>query len=193
MVWLDADPRVGFELLLQLPGRPLRAAKRDQVVGRAVTVGDVTQDFHGGGQADLVGDLDRGLVLVVGRVQDEAALLLHRAAAGDAAAGRHVGVDRQVFQHFGEGQTVVAVIDDHAHGTVFAVQAHVDHRLFEQRVADVRGCHQQLALQPIGGAGHGKLSVGRDVIGHRIQTRRLTASVKAQNCDIPLHGRSTLR
>ena len=142
MVGLDADPGVGLQLLLQLPGGPLRAPERDQVVGRAVAVGDVAQAFHGGGQADLVGDLDRGFVLVVGRVQDEAALLLHRAAARDAAAGRHVGVDRQVFQNFGEGQSMVAVVDDHAHGAVFAVQAHVDDRLFEQRVADVRGCHQ---------------------------------------------------
>ena len=86
---------------------------------------------------------------------------------------------------------MVDVVHNHAHRTVFTVQAHVNHGLLEQRIADMGRGHEQFALEAMGCVGNREIRCGCCFV-HTSKTKGQKIPVKAQNCPKPFHKASQL-
>src|SRR5581483_8199458 len=84
LVGRHAEPAIGLDLVVELPWTPAGIAQRQQALPRAAAAGDVAQDIEAGGQCDIAADGHGAVVMVVGRMQHEAAAGLHRAPEMDA-------------------------------------------------------------------------------------------------------------
>src|SRR5712672_244688 len=87
VVRFDGEPGVLRDLVLQLTGGPPGVAQRDQHPLRALAASDRLENVLGGREPDRFADAQGRLPAAGGRVQDEAAIGLHRSAEVDRRVG----------------------------------------------------------------------------------------------------------
>ncbi len=126
-------------LRLELAGAPAGIAQREDCLFGPVALRQVAQDLQRGGQSDPVVHHDRFRVVVVGGVEDEAALVLHRPPEMDVEVP-HVGARRdvQLAEQLSEVDRIEGLVDHQPHRAVLVVGAHVDHGTFEARIGHRR-------------------------------------------------------
>src|SRR5690606_7512767 len=113
----DGQPEVVTDLLLQLPGLPASAPKRDQGILRSLALRDIDQDIPGHGDTEFVCYWQSVLPVAARLVQDKALVLFHRAAAHDMLAMENQvsdpggGVDIQLRHQLCYAQTG-GLVDD---------------------------------------------------------------------------------
>ena len=154
----------------QLAGAPAGIAERHQRAARAAAGRDGAQDVDRGGQADVVGDGQRGFHPVVVRMQHEAAAAVDRSAiAHDEIAGLRRQPDRLLLVHDAElhqkigKQHLLRLVDDQAHRAFVAVRADVDDRAREPVVLHAGHGNQELVVEKAASAG--RLLVAQQVHG----------------------------
>jgi hypothetical protein len=153
-----AQPGIVGQLRFQLAGFPAGVAQRHEMPLRALTVGNGEQHILGRAHAERAEHQGR-LKLLLGRMQDEAAVGLHRAACEDRQAltkCRNRFVRAQLLEHIGQAQATWTV-DDKPHGAFRAVLDQVDQRLGKVRIGHLRHGDQKVMLEVAGrGAFHAR-------------------------------------
>ena len=103
------------------------------------------QGLEAGGQPEALVDEDRVLDLPFGRMEDEAALRLARAAVVDRRVGRLADVEADVVEQLVKAQPGMELADANAERAVPVMDAQRDHRMVEPRVAHPGHRQQQPA------------------------------------------------
>lgn len=125
-----------------------------------MALGDIGNNFSRGGEAELAVDLHRGGEFVLATVEDEAAVVIHRAAfhddglaanrpagVGDADASLEHVVDVHAAYDIGKRDFGDGFVDHDAHGAVGIVTDHVDEGTLEHAAVQIGRGDEKLALQ----------------------------------------------
>src|SRR6266581_4795720 len=129
-------PRTARDLALELARTPAGVAKHDQALLRALAGTDVAQDVEIHGDRHVAVDAKRLRAHIVGAVNDEAELGLHRAACEqtDRAVHRRSLLSERL-QQLRQRPLGGRPVDDQHEGAVLVVARNQDHAALEARIA----------------------------------------------------------
>ena len=146
VVGRDGEPAIGLDLGIELPRPPAGIAQREEAAGRPVAAADGAQDVEGRGQRELAAHHQRAGLDVIGRMEDEAAARLDRAAEMNMrAVARTLAVDFELLQQLVDGDLVDQLVDHEPHRPLLVMGAHQDHRAGKARVLHLGHGDEQLA------------------------------------------------
>src|SRR5471030_475144 len=151
-VGIDHQPGVVLHLAVELARRPAGMTQRQPGLLGATATRHVLQDLERGRERHAALDHQRLVALVVGRMQDQAARGLDRAAEQHwrlGGHGRHV--DAELLVDLAQRQVVDLVVHDDAQRALVVMLADKDDALLEALIRHGWRCDQEAADQIRGG------------------------------------------